>query len=132
MTSHLSYQELTELGRNLCKYPLEVLFTNHLSCLSRKGVALFGGCFLVHKRRGRVEIMMDILDKASSGANKTKIVYGANLNFNMTKRYLPLLIERGLIVQVNGDNGALYKITERGREILRDYKRIRELALDHS
>jgi predicted transcriptional regulator len=87
---------------------------------------------LVHKRRGRVEIMMNILDKASSGVNKTKIVYGANLNFNMAKRYLPLLIERGLIAQVNGDNCVLFKITERGKEILRDYKRIRELTLGHS
>ena len=82
---------------------------------------------LARGRRGRVEIMMDILDEVSSGVNKTKIVYGANLNFNMAERYLPLLIQRGLLVRADGDNGVVYRITERGRELLRDYRRIREL-----
>ena len=82
---------------------------------------------MIHKRRGRVEIMMDILDEASRSVNKTKIVYGANLNFNMAEKYLPLLIERKLLVEADGSDGVVYEITERGREILKDYKRIREL-----
>ena len=68
--------------------------------------------------------MMDILTKASGSMNKNRLVYGANLNFNMAEKYLPLLIERGLIVKVDGEQGVVYKITEKGREVLRDLKRI--------
>ncbi len=79
-------------------------------------------------RRGRVEIMMDILDEAFRGVNKTGIVYGANLNFNMAERYLPLLINRGLLVKLDGQTGDVYKITERGREVLENYRQIREFV----
>ena len=79
-------------------------------------------------RRGRVEIMMDILDEAFAGVNKTGIVYGANLNFNMAERYLALLINRGLLVKLNGERGDVYRITEQGREILKNYKQIREFV----
>ena len=79
-------------------------------------------------RRGRVEIMMDILDEAFVGVNKTGIVYGANMNFNMAERYLPLLINRGLLVKLDGERGDVYKITKRGREVLKNYKRVREFV----
>ena len=81
-----------------------------------------------HERRGRVEIMMDILDEALGGVNKTSIVYGANLNFNMAERYLPLLLNRGLIVKLDGERGDVYKITARGREVLKNYKQIRSFV----
>jgi len=83
---------------------------------------------LARGRRGRVEIMMDILDEALSGVNKTGIVYGANMNFNMAERYLPLLISRGLLVKSDGAQGDVYKITARGREVLKNYKRVREFV----
>ena len=83
---------------------------------------------LVRGRRGRIEIMMDILDEASRGVNKTRIVYGANLNFKMVGRYLPLLMKRGLIVRLDGESGDVYGITERGREILKNYRRVREFV----
>ena len=83
---------------------------------------------LARGRRGRVEIMMDILDEAFAGVNKTGIVYGANLNFNMAERYLPLLITRGLLVKLDGERGNMYKVTERGREVLKNYKRVREFV----
>lgn len=70
--------------------------------------------------------MMDILDEASRGVNKTGIVYGANLNFGMVGRYLPLLIERRLVVRVDGERGVVYRITERGREVLRNYREIKK------
>ena len=83
---------------------------------------------MTRERRGKIEIMMDILDKASGGVNKTRIVYGANLNFDMAGRYLPLLMKRGLILRFNGEKGVEYRITERGRGVLRNYKQIREFV----
>ncbi len=80
------------------------------------------------RRRGRIEILMDILDKASGGVNKTGIVYGANLNFNMAERYLPLLIKRGLMVRLDGEKGVVFRVTEKGRGVLKSYRVVKEVV----
>ena len=49
------------------------------------------------ERRGRLEIIADILLVARGEAKKTAIVYKANLNFKKVERYLPYLEEKGLI-----------------------------------
>ena len=48
-------------------------------------------------RRNDMDICFDILKVAEAGARKTAIVYGANLNFKMVKKYLESLLELGLI-----------------------------------
>ena len=84
-------------------------------------------------RRSRVEVIIDILTEASFGANKTRIMYRANLNFVRFKRYFSELLDKGLIAQVDnpGSGGFIYKTTEEGKsllEVLRNYKRIREFV----
>ena len=75
---------------------------------------------LLVRRRGRVEIMMDILDQALNGARKTKIMYRANLNFLRFERYFHELSKKGLIEVVDDPDASLvYRTTERGRELLR-------------
>ena len=75
---------------------------------------------LLARRRGRIEIMMDILDQALKGANKTKIMYRANLNFSRFERYFRELSKKGLIEVIDDpDASVVYKTTERGRELLR-------------
>ncbi|NIV68198.1 hypothetical protein GWM83_04135 [Candidatus Bathyarchaeota archaeon] len=83
---------------------------------------------LAGKRRGRIEIMMDILDRASKGMNKTDIGYGANLNLNMVNGYLPLLMKRGLIVRVDGETGDIFRITQKGRKVLKNYREIEKIT----
>ena len=39
-------------------------------------------------RRGEVEIIRDVLEVCLNGANKTRVVYGANLNFTRVDKYL--------------------------------------------
>jgi len=46
-------------------------------------------------RRGSLDITADILRRALNGALKTRIVYGANLNFRMLNRYLERLEKSG-------------------------------------
>ena len=65
-------------------------------------------------RRNNYQISRDILALAIGGVNKTRIVYGANLNFKIAKPYLADLIVRGLIVQ----DGALYHTTGEGRAFI--------------
>lgn len=47
--------------------------------------------------RGRIDIVTDILDACKEQQNKTRIVYKTNLNFNLTGKYLDLLIKNGLL-----------------------------------
>lgn len=77
------------------------------------------------ERRGRVEIMVDILSVARGGARKTEIVYKANLNFARLERYIPFLEERGLMA----NSGSVYKTTKKGEEFLRGYEKMAELLL---
>ena len=68
------------------------------------------GCGII--RRSRIDISAEILRVATKGANKTQIVYGTNLNFEVAKKYLEMLQEKGLIKQ----DGDLYLTTIKGKE----------------
>ena len=83
-----------------------------------------GGGFL---RRGRFEIIGEILSLAQDGARKTTIVYRANLNFNVVNRYLRLLVQEGLISPVDGSERKL-KTTEQGLLFLDAYKTLMGVA----
>ena len=76
----------------------------------------------VKKRRGRAEIIADILSAATKDAKKTQVVYKANLNFKRVGKYLPYLEEKGLIEDI----GSEYKTTEKGKQFLRDYQKLEE------
>jgi predicted transcriptional regulator len=62
------------------------------------------------ERRGKVEILADVLFVARYGATKTEIVYKANLNFRRLKSYLDYLEGKGLLA----NSGPFYSSTERG------------------
>jgi predicted transcriptional regulator len=66
-------------------------------------------------RRNSFQVARDILAVADGGAIKTEIVYQANLNFKVVKRYLSDLIAKALIVQ----NGSRYHTTDGGRAFIR-------------
>ncbi len=75
-------------------------------------------------RRDRLKIILDILDICNSGANKTKIVYRANLNFKMVNIYIEILINEGLLYQQDASNGKIFLTTTRGKELLKDVRQI--------
>ncbi|HEY9246173.1 MAG TPA: winged helix-turn-helix domain-containing protein [Candidatus Methanoperedens sp.] len=64
--------------------------------------------------RSRIDIIIDILEVAVGGTNKTKIVYRTNLNFKLAGKYLSLLQDRGLIE----NRLDKYITTEKGKIIL--------------
>jgi predicted transcriptional regulator len=72
------------------------------------------------KRRSKFDIVIAILDVVSGGATKTKIVYKANLNFNLATKYLDLLLERGLV----RTNSRRYEITDEGKVFLEKAKEL--------
>lgn len=65
-------------------------------------------------KRDRTEISADILRVAKDGALKTHIVYKANLNFSIVKRYLSRLIGTGLLEKIDDH----YFTTPQGREFI--------------
>ena len=64
--------------------------------------------------------MVDILTEALNGANKTRIMYRANLNFLRFHRYFSDLLDKGLIVEENASDGrVMYQTTDKGRRLLK-------------
>lgn len=79
-------------------------------------------------KRSRFEIMVDILSSAKEGANKTRIVYEAYLNFKQAEEYLNFLMEAELLVKkYTGGNKTVYHITDKGQEMLERYTELIEL-----
>ncbi|NPV62207.1 MAG: DNA-binding protein [Methanotrichaceae archaeon] len=83
-------------------------------------------------RRDKLKIILDILDICNSSANKTKIVYRANLNFKMANLYLEIMTKEGLLEIDGGDSGKLYSTTTKGRELLSDVRQIYERLEQYS
>ena len=71
-------------------------------------------------RRSRIDIIIEILEVAKAGVNKTSIVYRANLNFTLAEKYLELLEMQGL-VENKSDK---YITTENGKIFLGKAKEI--------
>lgn len=71
-----------------------------------------------------MEVIVDILTEALDGANKTRIMYRANLNFLRFSCYLSEMVERGLLVEEDGGDGrVVFRATERGRILLETLRR---------
>jgi predicted transcriptional regulator len=69
-------------------------------------------------KRSDVEISTAILQVALNGAKKSHIIYKANLNFKLGKKYLTRLIKSGLIEGPDKKRG-VFLTTEKGVEYLK-------------
>jgi len=74
-------------------------------------------------RRGRLDIIADILRTANRGSKKTRLVYETNTNFVLMKDYLELLEKRGLILLYD----AKVYTTDAGNEYLLYYDELVQL-----
>jgi len=73
-------------------------------------------------RRDVVNILADMLVVASDGAMKTEIVYKANLNFKLAKRYMDFLLHKGLVCEDNSQGRRkVFRTTDKGKKFLRQY-----------
>ena len=68
-------------------------------------------------RRHKLDIMADLLRLSKNGSKKTRLVYLANINFNMLKKYVTLLESKGFIY--NSDD--LIFTSREGFDFLRQY-----------
>jgi len=70
--------------------------------------------------RSKLQIIADILLVAGKGAKKTRIMYQANLSYDLLKRYLAETLEAGLI-SIDKDK-RLYIATQKGEVFLKKYE----------
>ena len=71
-------------------------------------------------RRSKIDIIIDVLEVAKMGVNKTSVVYRTNLNFKLADKYLELLQNQGL-VENKLDK---YITTDKGKVFLEKAKEI--------
>jgi|BEDMetMinimDraft_2_1075160.scaffolds.fasta_scaffold00645_3 predicted transcriptional regulator len=74
------------------------------------------------RRRDRYELIGDILESVRQGSRKTRLMYTANLSFELVNKYIAFLEDRGLISK----RGDTYFLTERGRSTLEKLRRYRD------
>jgi len=78
----------------------------------------------VFKKRGRLEIICEMLSVCRKPAKKTNILYKCNLSYNQLQKYLEFLISRNLITLVRRKETDFYQIAEKGKEFLEEYERL--------
>ncbi len=71
-------------------------------------------------RRSRIDIIIDVLEVAVMGVNKTAVVYKTNLNFKLADKYLGLLQKQGFVE----NSVKKYKTTEKGKLFLAKAKEL--------
>ncbi|MEM4713772.1 MAG: winged helix-turn-helix domain-containing protein [Candidatus Bathyarchaeia archaeon] len=70
--------------------------------------------------RSKLDIIADMLRVASNGANKTKIMYQANLSYKLLTKYLKELVKAELVHFQRTESS--YVLTQKGLEFLQRYK----------
>lgn len=81
---------------------------------------------MVRSYRSRDEIIVDILKAAYGGAKKTHIMQRANLNPLLFKKYFPMLLRNGWVVDEDDpDGGSLYRLSAEGKALLKMYRALR-------
>lgn len=71
-------------------------------------------------KRNNLDICADILRVSQGGAKKTHLVYKANLNFNIVKKYISGLTESGLLEK----SGERFYVTEEGKLFIERYDKL--------
>lgn len=77
---------------------------------------------MLSEKRSSMEILQDIIRLAKSGQKKTRIMYGANLSYDMLNKYLEFLTVKGFLV-LDAKTGR-YGVTTAGHEFLRDLDKV--------
>ena len=71
------------------------------------------------KNRDKLEIVRDLLSAALQREKKTRIMYQANLSYQLMEKYLTNLLGTGLVAC---RDDAFYLVTKKGKEFLQMYE----------
>lgn len=82
----------------------------------------------LNSRRNEIEILALILKTVGNGANRTKILYQANLSYTQLKNYLGFLIDNGFVKHTDGLlKGGNYTATPKANIFLYHWSKILDL-----
>lgn len=76
---------------------------------------------MLGSKRSDVGIALAILRLVKRGERKTRIMYGANLSYEMLTRYLDFLLQREFI---RAEADGAYALTDRGLALMLDLERV--------
>lgn len=80
-------------------------------------------------KRTRLDIIGDMLTSILDKGGKIKpthLMYKSNLAHNQMKQYLHELMQKGLIRKVKKENSELIEITDKGCELIKKLREIKE------
>lgn len=81
----------------------------------------------VNIRRSKFEMHLDVLDTISRGIEKpTRIMFSANSSWLALNDALAMLESNGLINRNLHESRVKYSVTEKGFEVLKSYRSVRE------
>ncbi len=78
-------------------------------------------------KRGRLEIIYEILSICRKPTNKTSILYKCNLSYNQLQKYLSYLLSQNLLKSFKGERKQFYQVTEKGKDFLDEYEQLNTL-----
>lgn len=81
----------------------------------------------VFTRRGRLEIIYNILSLCQRPVQKTYIMYQVNLSYAQLQKYIKYLVQANLLELNKNEHEDLYIITEKGQNLIEEYKKLLEL-----
>ena len=79
------------------------------------------------KKRSSPDIIATILEAGNGGIGKTRLLTKANLTSSQFKKYIELLVEKGLLSESDRE-GRQYKTTDRGLQYLDLYNSIKAVS----
>lgn len=83
------------------------------------------------KRRGRLEIIADILRSIQSKGGTIKpthLLYKSNLSHAKLKEYLDMLLQKGMIEEQLVKGRKMFFMKEQGHKFLLEFERIKEFS----
>ena len=86
---------------------------------------------MIEKRRGKLEIIADILSSIQDKEGKIKtthLLYKSNLSHAKLKEYLDILLKKGMIEERLLKGKKMFFMKEQGYKFLSEFERIKEFS----
>ena len=78
-------------------------------------------------KRGRLEIIYEILSICHTPVNKTNILYKCNLSFSQLQKYMEYLFSHNLLTTIKEKQRDYYQVTDKGKTYLEEYDKLTNL-----
>lgn len=86
---------------------------------------------MIEKRRGKLEIIADILSSIQNKEGKIKpthLLYKSNLSHAKLKEYLDILLKKGMIEERLVKGRKMFFMKDQGHKFLSEFERIKEFS----